>query len=243
MSADYLAHYGVLGQKWGVRRFQNQDGSLTPEGRKRYRKEFRQDNKKAFELGREATVLGQAAKYAANRAAKLEDRALKKHEKDPSGLKKGTQRASDKAEAAEKAALTIAEEYAKAQQAAKDHCNELMKKYGRENVKDISYKNLNVSKSAASKLGKDSLKVMNEKTTDLTDWALAGLGTIASASFFTLFGLPISMIYVPASKEMKGNAEALNAYNTEYHKIQNKKRYGVEMPKPATGFRNGQQWW
>lgn len=32
----YLAHYGIPKQKWGVRRFQNPDGSLTPEGRRRY---------------------------------------------------------------------------------------------------------------------------------------------------------------------------------------------------------------
>ena len=32
----YLAHHGILGMKWGVRRYQNKDGSLTPAGKKRY---------------------------------------------------------------------------------------------------------------------------------------------------------------------------------------------------------------
>ena len=34
--SNYLEHHGIKGQKWGMRRFQNEDGSLTPEGKERY---------------------------------------------------------------------------------------------------------------------------------------------------------------------------------------------------------------
>ena len=36
LEQNYLCHYGVLGMKWGIRRYQNPDGSLTSEGIRRY---------------------------------------------------------------------------------------------------------------------------------------------------------------------------------------------------------------
>lgn len=33
---DYISHYGIGGMHWGVRRFQNPDGSLTAAGKERY---------------------------------------------------------------------------------------------------------------------------------------------------------------------------------------------------------------
>lgn len=41
-----LKHWGVKGMKWGVRRYQNKDGSLTPAGDKRYARDVRENNAK-----------------------------------------------------------------------------------------------------------------------------------------------------------------------------------------------------
>ena len=40
MDNTELKHWGIKGQRWGVRRYQNKDGSLTPAGKKRYDKEI-----------------------------------------------------------------------------------------------------------------------------------------------------------------------------------------------------------
>lgn len=71
-----LAHHGILGMKWGVRRYQNKDGSLTPAGKRRANtgeasnkpsakeraKEFVQKHQKG--LKRAAVIGGAAATVA-----------------------------------------------------------------------------------------------------------------------------------------------------------------------------------
>lgn len=47
-----LEHHGIKGMRWGVRRYQNKDGSLTPQGKKRYDRDIRDNlaKKKITEL-------------------------------------------------------------------------------------------------------------------------------------------------------------------------------------------------
>lgn len=84
---EILEHYGILGMRWGVRRFQNKDGSLTNAGQKRYEgssdKKVRHKPSSARKLAKQ-----RAANLEKARQAKI---AKKQYEEDKKkALESGT---------------------------------------------------------------------------------------------------------------------------------------------------------
>lgn len=47
---EYICHHGIKGQKWGIRRYQNADGSLTEEGRRRYMSDIKRLRQKGSKV-------------------------------------------------------------------------------------------------------------------------------------------------------------------------------------------------
>lgn len=195
-----LYHYGVKGMKWGVRRYQNKDGSLTPAGKKKAKQEYREDNRTAYELGKNATVYGRASARSMARTIRYENKLDKQFQKDPEALKGRTKRLRKNWFASAKTTEELTKTYVDYRDKGEKHCKELIEKYGKEAVTPIKYKDIRLPKGEYSP---SSIKVMNERTNNATDYARSGLITTTSMLTSAALNVPIVLISRPTSTAEK----------------------------------------
>lgn len=192
-----LYHYGVKGMKWGVRRYQNPDGSLTSEGRKKAKAEYKRDSKTAFELGKDATLYGHATAKSLNRTIKIENKLDKQYEKDPEGLTRKTQKLRNKWDASSKTSMELLQTYNENKDKAEKHCQSLIEKYGKEAVRPINYKNIELKNG---KYSPSTFKTINEETTSIFEATASGVATVAgSVALSLLMECPVTYLSMPAT--------------------------------------------
>lgn len=80
-----IDHSGIKGMQWYIRRFQNPDGSLTPEGKKRYAKMKAKENKKIekqeSKMAKAVSTFNKKMKVNSTKLQKLELKKISKEEK------------------------------------------------------------------------------------------------------------------------------------------------------------------
>jgi len=95
----YISHHGIKGQRWGIRRFQNDDGTLTSEGKERYNegKITRELNRNELQIAsnktRKAAQEENAAFFRKIGAKKAADAFEKNIKKTDERIKDGEDRA------------------------------------------------------------------------------------------------------------------------------------------------------
>lgn len=220
---NFLCHYGIKGMKWGIRRYQNPDGSLTAEGIQRYgskkglAKHINAENKKAEKLERDWLVKDYAAKRATKRLNKTTEkleRLQKKNAGKPISKKelKLMNRALDEA-----ASSDILNAHAKsAKQKAEEHYNALVNEFGKENV---------------AKLSDNAVK---RGDTIVTSALAGGLGGAAIAAVITNFDKPNNSYYGVRSDAKRLEKSTLkNSKGLVNWQIQSKQQAPESEPEPT----------
>lgn len=152
-----LCHYGIKGQRWGVRRYQNPDGTLTSAGKKRYNKEMKEIERDKKKLAKEKQELSNRKKTQA-KIEKLERlKAKVKTERD--AVRAENKRLKD----AEKQKKNTAKEYERQEREKREQ-----EKQAKEREKEAAAKQAKLEKEREKALKSSDPKELYEKRHLLT---------------------------------------------------------------------------
>lgn len=191
LTTQELYHHGIEGQKWGERRYQNYDGSLTEEGRKRYGvKEYRADKKAVAAAKRE----GIQAAYNYQKSAKKAAKSLKKAYDKEGNLKSLSENQTKKLLRDLSAKAYFSNEYQEKLSNAIDMTKSAKEKYGDTKIKDLKVKAQNVG-------GGNKEYLMYGSVLTGKDFVTAAAETIGMSALLA----PVGMAYIaiPSSESKK----------------------------------------
>ena len=189
-----LAHYGIVGMKWGIRRYQNPDGSYTTAGKARYSsaKEFKKDLK-ADRRKAEANSIGLATTDAALRISNARLVKAQKAVDKVGGYDAASNRKRLRLDVEAETNSKLAKDFSTAKETAYAHMNELIDKYGEQNVKKIREGR---SSGYASEYDSSPAMVKAAVTSVLMSVGFTG-AMIAS-------GIPFMTIFTPQTAQDRG---------------------------------------
>lgn len=167
-----LYHFGIKGQRWGVRRFQNADGTLTSDGRKRYQA-YKKDWKSYNKLNRHVAASQKHLKEEGIMVDRVRDKFLAENKKLEKVMRKSTGlfglKGAEKAEAVAKAQLSmdrIGKDYTQAAgtygvakkildqdtKALKRHVDGMIKAYGKGSINELQTETVKMGQNKLQKI-------------------------------------------------------------------------------------------
>lgn len=167
-----LYHFGIKGQRWGVRRFQSPDGTLTAAGKARY-KAYKKDFKSYDKLNRHVSASQKHLKEEGVMLDRVRDKYLKENKNYEKAMRKssgflglkGAEKA-DKVAKAQKNMDDAGSEYTKAAgtygvakkiaeqdtKALRDHVNKMIRSYGKGSINELKTETVKMGQNKLQKL-------------------------------------------------------------------------------------------